>query len=205
MTHYVHVQDEPRHRHQFENDYVRVYDVLIPVGDTTLYHEHTEDTIYVSIKTAKVEDQTFGESEVREGEVPPGIAMCRPHKESPLIHQVTNVGDDVMRMIGLEVKASAPNGAENPLGSPFEEVWTRSRVRAYKWSLAPDAMIGSTDYLFSSATVFLTDCALRVEDEATNRTTRHSAGDIIWQDGPVIQSVRNVGLEVCEGYLFEWL
>lgn len=201
MADYVHVQNEPRHRHQFENDYVRVYDVLIPVGDTTLYHEHTEDTIYVSIKAAKVQDQTFGETEVRAGELGPGIALCRPHKDEPLIHQVTNVGEDEMRMIGIEVKASAPNKAQNPLGKPFEEVWVRSRVRAYKWALAPDETMPNMDHPFSSATVFLTDCALRTD----SRITRHTAGDILWQDGPVTQTVQNVGLTACQGYLFEWL
>ena len=44
---YVAVRDEPRHRRRFEDDHVRVYDVLIPPGDTTLYHHHTEDTFYV--------------------------------------------------------------------------------------------------------------------------------------------------------------
>ena len=45
---YVAVRDEPRHRRRFENEFVRVYDVLVPPGDTTLYHHHSEDTFSVS-------------------------------------------------------------------------------------------------------------------------------------------------------------
>ena len=37
---YVAVRDEPRHRRRFEDDHVRVYDVLIPPGDTTLSFAH---------------------------------------------------------------------------------------------------------------------------------------------------------------------
>ena len=51
---YVEVHDEPRHRHRFEDALVRVYDVLIPPTDTTLYHRHTEDTFYVAVNEATV-------------------------------------------------------------------------------------------------------------------------------------------------------
>ncbi len=101
---YVEVRDEPRHRRRFENAFVRVYDVLVPPGELTLYHRHVEDTLYVSILEATVRDQTFGAAERRTGSVPAGISVCRPHRSEPLIHQVENVGEGDMRMIGAEVK-----------------------------------------------------------------------------------------------------
>ena len=64
---YVAVRDEPRHRRRFEDDHVRVYDVLIPPGDTTLYHHHTEDTFYVAVNDAIVRNQVWGSDEARDG------------------------------------------------------------------------------------------------------------------------------------------
>ncbi|MGI9076108.1 MAG: hypothetical protein ACR2G6_02120, partial [Gemmatimonadaceae bacterium] len=36
----VPIEKEPRHHLKFENQYVRVFYVFIPLGDTTLFHTH---------------------------------------------------------------------------------------------------------------------------------------------------------------------
>lgn len=45
----VPVGEEPRHHLSLENQHVRVFDVRISAGDTTLYHRHGRDSIYVVI------------------------------------------------------------------------------------------------------------------------------------------------------------
>ena len=45
----VPVDKEPRHRLAFEDQYIRVFDVRIAPGDTTLYHSHQRDSIYIPI------------------------------------------------------------------------------------------------------------------------------------------------------------
>jgi len=39
----VPLSGEPRHHLKFENQYVRVFDVLVPPGDATLFHTHSND------------------------------------------------------------------------------------------------------------------------------------------------------------------
>ena len=112
---WVEVRDEPRHRRRFEDEHIRMYDVLVAPGDTTLFHRHTEDTLYISINDARVQDRTWGSEEARTGDAPAGLCLCRPHRARPLIHQVTNVGDGPMRMIGAEIKASPPLRRGSPL------------------------------------------------------------------------------------------
>ena len=51
---YVSVRNEPQHRHQFENEWVRIYDVLLPPKHVTLYHAHIQDTIYVAIHGSRL-------------------------------------------------------------------------------------------------------------------------------------------------------
>ena len=46
------------------------YDVLVAPGDTTLFHRHTEDTLYISINDARVQDRTWGSEEARTGDAP---------------------------------------------------------------------------------------------------------------------------------------
>jgi hypothetical protein len=57
----------------------------------------TPNTFYVAIETARIEDQTFGEAESRTNEVPASIAICRPHRDEPLIHRVCIVGEQPFR------------------------------------------------------------------------------------------------------------
>ena len=72
---YVEVRDEPRHRHRFENDYIRLYDVLIPKGDETLYHRHGVDTFYVMIVNSSVKDRTYGAATSSTAEITAGGAF----------------------------------------------------------------------------------------------------------------------------------
>lgn len=206
MDDYVEVRDEPRHRHRIENDHARIYDVLIPSGDTTLYHRHTEDTLYVAIALAQVEDQTWGETATTAGRVPPGFAMCRGHRNEPLTHRVTNVGETDMRMIGIEVKASPPVTQTEPLAADKHELlWTRERLRAYRIALEPGESLIDLRYNFSGATVFTQGCCLEVsEEDGHRRSLLISAGDVIWHDGPMTQSLRNIGPDACEAILAEW-
>lgn len=49
---YVEVHDEPIHRRQFSNEYVYVYIAGIRPGETSLWHRHSENTLYVCVEHA---------------------------------------------------------------------------------------------------------------------------------------------------------
>lgn len=203
---YVEVRDEPRHRRRFENEFVRVYDVLVPPGDTTLYHRHTQDTFYVAVNEATVRDRTWGEEEARTGTAPAGTAMCRPHLSRPLIHQVHNVGTAEMRLIGAEIKASPPvTSAEALEAAGHELTLERERLRVYELSLSPGDTTGDVEYRFSSLTVLLTIATLAVRHpDGAERTLVHAPADVVWQPGPIRLSIANVGEEPCRALVGEW-
>jgi hypothetical protein len=203
---YVEVRDEPRHRRRFENEFVRVYDVLIPPGDTTLYHHHTEDTFYVAVNEATVRDRTWGEGDARTGTATAGTLLCRPHRTRPLIHQVENVGDAEMRLIGAEIRTSPAVTSATALDAPGHAlVLERERLRAYALSLDPGESTGDVDYRFSGLTVFLTTATLLVRNpDGTERTMIHAPGDVVWLPGPARLSLTNVGEEPCRAAVGEW-
>jgi hypothetical protein len=208
---YVEVRDEPRHRRRFENEFVRVYDVLIPPGDTPLYHRHTEDTFYVAVNDANVRDRTWGEEEARTGTARAGTAMCRPHRSRPLIHQVHNLGPDEMRLIGAEIKASPPATSDAPQSPPPLQapghVMTleRDRLRVYELSLEPGQSTGKIRYGFAGLTVLLTVATLHIDEgEGTGRTVIQAPGDVVWRPAPTSLSITNVGEEPCRAALGEW-
>jgi hypothetical protein len=203
---YVEVRDEPRHRHRFENGFARVYDVLVHAADTTLYHRHVEDTLYVSIGEATVREQTWGEEQASTHPVPSGIAVCRPHRSEPLTHKVSNVGESDMRMIGAEVKLSPAEVAKDPLKAAGHELrWETERLRAYDLCLEPEGGTGEIDYAFSGLTVALTQACLTQRDRGgLERTLVLAPGDVIWHAGPATLSITNVGVRPYRAVVAEW-
>ena len=198
---YVPVRNEPRHRHRFENQWARVYDVLIPVGDATLYHRHTEDTLYVAIAAASLRDQTWGEEDARTAEVEAGICICRPHRTRPLIHRVCNVGKGDMRMIGVEVKDSPPETAANPLAADHVSMrWENERLRAYDVKLEAGDSTGVLDFSFSGVAIMLTPACLKIGE---GEVWSAAAGDLVWL-GPGVRSFSNVGEAPLGFVMAEW-
>jgi quercetin dioxygenase-like cupin family protein len=55
----VPVEQEPHHRWIFENQYVRVLDVVLAPGESTLFHTHSHDSIAVRLTDASVQEQPF--------------------------------------------------------------------------------------------------------------------------------------------------
>jgi len=50
----VDVKNEPRHHNVFENEFVRILDVHIPPGDTSLFHKHSLPSIFLSLSNGNV-------------------------------------------------------------------------------------------------------------------------------------------------------
>ena len=110
----VPVHQEPRHRMVFESHGVRILDVQIPPGDTTLFHTHSDPILYVTMSGATTRAQTLGGE--WNGAPAPGPAASGPftlapssppgrmmsvtiYAERPLTHRVSNVGDTLFRLI----------------------------------------------------------------------------------------------------------
>jgi len=203
---FVEVRDEPRHRRRFENAFARVYDVLVPPGERTLFHRHTEDTLYVSILAARVSDQSFGSEELRSAEVPAGICVCRPHRSEPLIHRVANAGAGDMRMIGAELKASPPQVSQRPLEAPGHELaFETPRLRAYRLALPAGAALPEFEYGFSGLSVALTPGCLALRDAGgASRTLALAAGDALWHAGPQRLALANAGETDFAAVVAEW-
>ena len=200
---FVEVHDEPRHRFRYRNDFAYLYDVLIPPGDITLYHRHTEDTLYVAIGDVHVCNQALG-AEPQDGTVAKGTTMVMPHRTKPLIHQVTNQGDEAMRLIGAEVLASPPVTSDTPLeASGITLEADKPRLRAYRVKLEPGETTGPLTCNFSGLLIVISGGTLQIDGDAPRVLSLDPAA-FIWHNGPVQQSFTNVGGAPFEAVMGEW-
>jgi len=60
VTAQVPVRDEPRHHNVFENEYLRILDVHLGPGDTTLYHLHNTPSVFIVFTNTNVGSQLIG-------------------------------------------------------------------------------------------------------------------------------------------------
>ncbi|MGE0668853.1 MAG: hypothetical protein AB7O49_20040 [Sphingomonadales bacterium] len=203
MTDYVSVHDEPMHRFRFRNDFAFVYDVCIPPSAVSLYHSHDEDSLYVAIDGVHCCTQDLGQEKVT-SQIDKGTIMVAPFRANPLIHQVTNVGENDMRLIGAEILASPPVTAARPLAAPCVTLLgEKPRIRTYRIELGPGESTGDLDCGFSGILIVMAGHALEIAGRET-RTLSVVPGDAIWHDGPVTQRFTNPGRERFEAVLGEW-
>lgn len=101
----VPVDQEPRHRVVLEDPYVRVFDVRIPAGDTTLYHSHERDSIYIDISgTTKLVNQQLGK-DPKPLQLKPGDVAFGEHSKAAFTHRVSNLSEEEQRPAHVDRQA----------------------------------------------------------------------------------------------------
>src|SRR6185436_1020469 len=120
----VPVEQEPKHKVVFKNDFIRVLDATLPAGYVTLNHAHAADNISVTMSNGRE-----GEAALR------GIGRASFAKGG-YAHTVTNPGPGVMRYIVVEpLKADRPGTAAAVFPNHTLET-ENERVRIYRLKLA---------------------------------------------------------------------
>ena len=99
----VPVGEEGHHQLVLENEYTRVFHVVLAPKDSTLMHQHDRDYVYVMIGSSQVEVVKPGaaptQMKLNDGDV--------KFTKGPLTHKVTNTGDTPFVNLTIEVKKAS--------------------------------------------------------------------------------------------------
>ena len=150
----VPARDEPKHKVVFENNYVRVIDVQIPVGTETLYHVHDIASVMVYLTNSTNESQALGESTWTPRSTTPGDSRHAAYDAKPLTHHVRNRGTTLFRVYDIELlHAPATRTAfALPETSALHVQWQEKNARSLTLKLAAGAhqtvAEGGCAYLF---------------------------------------------------------
>src|SRR5437870_6155449 len=151
----VEIKGEPRDHRKLENEFVRVWDVTLPAGDTTLWHIHRNDNVVVTLGEARLRIETAGaapgESLWKFGEVRFGKATY--------VHRAMNVGATPFHNFTIELLKS-PAGAASP-SIPNEPivrtpVLENERVRAFEVTLEPGQSTSMHTHVLPGLAIALT-------------------------------------------------
>jgi quercetin dioxygenase-like cupin family protein len=103
LTEPVPVDKEPHHHFVFQNQYVRVLDVLFPAGEASLFHTHSNDNIGIPISGDKTQSQTAGGEWSEVQDVKPGAAGFRKARGQAYTHRVRSAGKLPFHVIDVEI------------------------------------------------------------------------------------------------------
>jgi quercetin dioxygenase-like cupin family protein len=99
----VPVGEEGHHQLVLENEYTRVFHVVLAPKESTLMHQHDRDYVYVMIGSSQVEVVKPGapptQMKLNDGDV--------KFTKAPLAHKVTNTGDTPFVNLTIEVKKAS--------------------------------------------------------------------------------------------------
>ncbi len=133
----VPVIKEPHHKPVLVNDYVRLLDVHINPGDTTLYHIHAAPSVIVEISRSIIGIQVKDAVPGKTAEAIPGSTNFIAYDKKPVTHRVFNAGDNVFHVMDIELAKKEPSADScNPIQQENVQTTINEKlVRVYKFDL----------------------------------------------------------------------
>ena len=175
------VSQEPYHRVVFENDRVRILNVLLPPADTTQYHVHSTPSVFIGLSTSHPGSQLLHQQPA------PGLFTAgsvffedlrAPHTR---IHRVWNGDSFMFHVMDVELLAANPVFSEPAFKSKYTRLETDTTwVRIYKTDLPKVAELTIHDASRRFLLVALDDTKTIVSVNDKEKARFLSTGDFFW-------------------------
>jgi hypothetical protein len=190
---------EPRHHLVLDTPSLRILDIQIPPGDTTLFHMHNSAMIYVPISSSRTRNQNLGEDWPAPSAAPPApTTPTRPGRingganyvEKPQTHRVNNIGTTLFRLIGIA--NMTPGDATSPAAaSPAKPEMENRWYRVERLVIAPGS--SAPVPTFAGTTVVVMQTSGTAALDGTVWHPLNGPGDFARIDGTVPYVVHNRG------------
>ncbi|MEG3135991.1 hypothetical protein SC206_20750 [Rouxiella sp. T17] len=138
---------EPDHHVILENQYVTVMRVMIPPGQSTLFHEQHLDYVNTHIDGSPVR-ASYPDKPVKDFEMKSGNVKFGNHQGHSEVDKITNTGTTLNMQIAFEIKQAGPlgfGGSSRPALPAFQQVLDAKSVKGWKVTLQP----GESSHLYT--------------------------------------------------------
>jgi len=127
----VPVSKEPRHHPVFQNKYIRVLDVWVPPGGTTMFHIHATPSVFVILSNTYTGSQIMGEGWGEKNVSVAGSAWYRSFINDTLVHRVANFDTIPFHVNDIEI-LSPYNNSSNQKPLPYTVLFENEKAAAYQ-------------------------------------------------------------------------
>lgn len=128
----VQASKEPRHKKVFENKYIRLLDVWMQPGDTSMFHIHSTPSLFLHFTNTAVCVQIKGKAWTKNKNTA-GNASYTSFVNDTLVHRVSNCDTVPFHVTDIEIlSANKPTTPLKPL--PFTVLFDNEKAIAYRLS-----------------------------------------------------------------------
>ena len=202
----VPVYREPHHHVMFESPLVRVLDVRVAHGDTSLFHVHAEHHVGVVISGSARWGQALGHA----GAVGPGDSvgaiLDNATSELPYTHRVANLDSAPFRyLMGQFLKESEIVSAPLPDEPSVKLERETSRGRVYRIRLLPGQETSLHRHAQPGLSIEISNGKVVLTGDASVASSSESgAGTWWWREAGHAHSIRNASNTPVELIEIDW-
>jgi quercetin dioxygenase-like cupin family protein len=195
----VTIDHEAKHHLVFANEWTKVFDVIVPAGDSTLYHVHSHDYAYVTFGDVSLKAQPQGGPQtdlvLANGEVRMTVA--------PITHRVLNLSTSPFHNLTIELLE--PSGATLSPAVGGAIVLDNPRVRAVRIVLEPGASTIRHEHVGPGLDVGVSAGTVSIADDGgTPQRVTYTPASYHWHAGGRTHTLTNVGRTRVEIVEIEW-
>jgi quercetin dioxygenase-like cupin family protein len=195
----VTLDHESKHHQVFVNQWTRVLDVVVPGGDSTLYHVHPNDYVFVTFGAVTLKSQALGAAKadlvLADGEVRMTAA--------PITHRVLNVSTNPFHNLTIELLKSSGVALSPTVAGTT--VLDNARVRVERIVLEPGASTIRHEHTGPGLDVSVS--AGTVDIINAKGSTQHltlAPAWYRWNDASRVHTIKNVGKTRVEIVEIDW-
>jgi hypothetical protein len=133
----VTVSKEPRHHTILQNKFVRVLNVWLPPGDTTLFHIHATPSLFAILSNTYTGSQIMGEDWSDINVSVAGTVWYRSFFQDTLVHRVANFDMIPFQANDIEILSSYNKNASSKKQLPYTLLFDNEKASAYQLRSAP--------------------------------------------------------------------
>ncbi len=131
LTAQVPVREEPRHHPVLQNKYIRLLDVWLPAGDTTLFHIHATPSLFVilsnTVTGSQIKDSAWSNTPSKAG-----TTWYRSFSPDTLVHRVCNADTVIFHVNDIEILSQYNVTAPGKKPLPFPVEFENEKAVAYR-------------------------------------------------------------------------
>jgi hypothetical protein len=198
----VPVRNEPRHHNIFDNGTVRILDVHIPPGDTSLFHIHATSSVFLVLSERKTGSQVISEEDRSKSPIPHyGNIWFEGFYTQPRIHRVWNSDTAEFHVMDIELTKKNHISPDPPIRqNGFVFLFEEIPVRAYRLTLIAHQEIFLTERKTDLLMIQLSDPDTKV---LANQKYFYKKGDFVYIPNGKNLSIKNKQDRTAEFAFFE--
>ena len=195
------VKHEPRHKNVFENEIIRVLDVWIQPGDTTLFHIHETPSIFVTFTNTLIGTQLWNEPAI-ESKSNRGGTSYNSFYPKPRIHRVWNADTTNFHVMDIEILATTKDTTSYAIQNPnFQLSADEEKARIYSLKISSKKRM-EMETAGNPILIVVIKGKLAITD-FVGESVKLIPGSFHWVEKYTKVKVENIQEKQMEGYVFE--